>query len=58
VKKVIEGGAREAVRDIKDGATLMVGGFGLCGNPGELILALRDLGVRDLTIIFQQLRHD
>ncbi|HEX8821597.1 MAG TPA: CoA-transferase, partial [Archangium sp.] len=32
--------ADEAVRDIPDGATLMSGGFGLCGNPENLIAAL------------------
>ncbi|MBF0492982.1 MAG: CoA transferase subunit A [Deltaproteobacteria bacterium] len=43
--------ATEAVADIPDGATLMVGGFGLCGIPENLILALRDKGVKNLTII-------
>ncbi len=43
--------ADEAVADIPDGATLMAGGFGLCGIPENLILALRDRGVRGLTII-------
>lgn len=42
---------QEAVADITDGSTLMVGGFGLCGIPENLILALVDKGVRDLTII-------
>lgn len=36
---------------LRDGMTLMVGGFGLCGIPENLILALRDSGVKDLTII-------
>jgi 3-oxoacid CoA-transferase subunit A len=40
-----------AVADVKDGATIMVGGFGLCGNPENLIAALHRKGVRDLTII-------
>ncbi len=48
--KVI-GGAAEAVASIKDGSVVMVGGFGLCGIPENLILALRERGVRDLTII-------
>jgi 3-oxoacid CoA-transferase subunit A len=43
--------AQEAVADIQDGATIMVGGFGLCGVPEELIGALRDRGVRNLTVI-------
>ena len=34
-----------------DGATVMVGGFGLCGIPEQLIMALRDTGVRDITCI-------
>jgi 3-oxoacid CoA-transferase subunit A len=41
----------EAVAEIEDGATLMVGGFGLCGIPEKLILALVDKGVKDLTVI-------
>ncbi len=43
--------ADEAVADIGDGATLMAGGFGLCGNPETLIAALLRKGVRNLTII-------
>lgn len=43
--------ADEAVRDIGDGATLVVGGFGLCGIPENLIAALVRRGVRDLTVV-------
>jgi 3-oxoacid CoA-transferase subunit A len=43
--------AREAVADIADGATLAVGGFGLCGVPIALIGALLEQGSRDLTTI-------
>ncbi|MFC0188376.1 CoA transferase subunit A [Fictibacillus aquaticus] len=43
--------AREAVKDIQDGATLLVGGFGLVGIPENLILALEEKGVKDLTVI-------
>ena len=43
--------ADEAVRDISDGATLMVGGFGLCGIPENLIRALVKKGVKNLTTI-------
>ena len=50
MNKVVSSAA-EAVARIPDGATLMVGGFGLCGIPENLILALRDQGTRDLTII-------
>jgi 3-oxoacid CoA-transferase subunit A len=42
---------REAVADISDGATLAVGGFGLCGVPIALIDALLEKGVRNLTTI-------
>ena len=41
--------AREAVADITDGATLAVGGFGLCGVPIKLIDALLAQGAKDLT---------
>jgi 3-oxoacid CoA-transferase subunit A len=43
--------ALEAVGDIVDGSTLMVGGFGLCGIPENCILALAQSGVRELTCI-------
>jgi 3-oxoacid CoA-transferase subunit A len=36
---------------LRDGMTVMVGGFGLCGIPEHLIIALRDSGVKDLTCI-------
>ncbi len=45
------GSAAEAVADIDDGATLMVGGFGLCGNPENLISALLARGTKGLTVI-------
>jgi 3-oxoacid CoA-transferase subunit A len=41
----------EAVQDIKDGSTLIVGRFGLSGIPEKTILALRDKGVKDLTVV-------
>lgn len=43
--------AAEAVADIPNGATLAVGGFGLCGIPHVLIQALYDLGVTDLETV-------
>ena len=43
--------ADEAVRDVRDGATLVVGGFGLCGIPENLIAALVATGVKDLTVV-------
>jgi len=49
--KPIYTSAMEAVSRIEDGSTLMVGGFGLVGIPEQLILALVEKGVKDLTII-------
>lgn len=43
--------AHAALADVKDGMTLLCGGFGLCGIPEELILALRDLGPKNLTFV-------
>ena len=50
MNKVISG-AREAVERIPDGAVILMGGFGLCGIPENLIAALREKGTRDLTIV-------
>jgi len=41
----------EVAANIQDGATIIVGGFGLCGIPEKMILALRDKGTKDLTIV-------
>lgn len=49
--KPIYSTAMEAISQIEDGSTLMVGGFGLVGIPEQLILALVEKGVKDLTII-------
>ena len=43
--------ALHAIHDINDGATLMIGGFGLCGIPENLISALQQKGVTNLTCI-------
>ncbi|MGN7704570.1 CoA transferase subunit A [Cellulosimicrobium sp. 22601] len=43
--------AAEAVADVPDGASLAVGGFGLCGNPIALIEALLAQGTRDLWVV-------
>lgn len=43
--------ADEAIRDIQDGATLMLGGFGLCGIPENCISALVKKGTKNLTCI-------
>ena len=50
MNKLVES-ADAAVADIRDGATLMVGGFGLCGNPENLIQALHRKRVKDLVLI-------
>src|SRR5437868_8925671 len=50
MNKVV-GSADEAVRDVFDGATIMVGGFGLCGIPENLIRALVKKNAKDLTTI-------
>jgi 3-oxoacid CoA-transferase subunit A len=50
VNKVLAS-AEEAVARIPDGATIMMGGFGLCGIPEKLIAALHARGTRDLTVI-------
>ena len=50
MKKVL-GDADAAVALIPDGATIMMGGFGLCGIPENLIAALHRRGTRDLTVI-------
>lgn len=43
--------AEAAIFDIEDGASIMSGGFGLCGNPENLIRAIHEKGVKGLTII-------
>ena len=49
-KKVMSSFA-EAVADIKDGSTLIVGGFGLSGIPEWTINALKEQGTKDLTVV-------
>jgi 3-oxoacid CoA-transferase subunit A len=50
VGKLVESFAA-AVADIEDGATVVVGGFGLCGIPERAIAALREKGSRELVIV-------
>ncbi|MFN7916963.1 MAG: CoA transferase subunit A [Vicinamibacterales bacterium] len=50
MNKVLSG-ADAAVALIPDGASILMGGFGLCGIPENLIQALRERGTRDLTVI-------
>ncbi len=50
INKIVKS-ALEAVKDIFNGAVIMIGGFGEAGSPIELIHALIDQGARDLTVI-------
>ncbi len=51
--------AAEALHDVlRDGMVLAVGGFGLCGIPADLIDAVRDSGVRDLTVVSNNMGVD
>ncbi|HTQ48903.1 MAG TPA: CoA transferase subunit A, partial [Polyangiaceae bacterium] len=47
----VQKSARDAVADIPSGATILAGGFGLCGIPENCIRALRELGTKDLTVV-------
>lgn len=49
--KTVFNSFEEAIKDIKDGSSIMVGGFGLVGIPENLIKALATSGVSDLTVI-------
>ena len=52
-------GAAEALREVlHDGQLIAVGGFGLCGIPADLIEAVRESGVRDLTIVSNNMGVD
>jgi 3-oxoacid CoA-transferase subunit A len=43
--------AKSAIQGVKDGMTLVLGGFGLCGIPENCILALKDTGAKNLTCV-------
>ena len=43
--------ADEAIREVRDGASILMGGFGLCGIPENLIAAVRRKGVKGLTVM-------
>lgn len=49
--KIYDNAASALSNLVKDGMTIMAGGFGLCGIPENLIIALRESGARDLTVI-------
>jgi len=48
-KRVVS--ADKAIENLKDGMTILMGGFGLCGIPENLIAAVRRKGTKDLTIV-------
>ena len=50
LNKITESAA-EAISNINDGATILIGGFGLAGQPAELIDALIERNAKDLTIV-------
>jgi len=50
INKIVDG-TKQAVADIKDGATVMLGGFGSAGAPFNLVQAVLEQGARQLTII-------
>ena len=43
--------AAEAVKKIPDGATILIGGFGVCGLPENLLIALKEHGAKNLTLV-------
>ena len=51
MKKVFSDARAALVGEVRDGMTIMSGGFGLCGIPSGLIEALRDSGAKDLTCV-------
>jgi len=51
MSKVFEDATAALDGVLRDGMTIMAGGFGLCGIPENLILALRESGVKDITVI-------
>ena len=42
---------KEATKDIRNGNTILSGGFGICGIPHNLINAIKESGVKDLTVV-------
>lgn len=50
--------AKEATKDIPNGAKLLVGGFGVCGVPEELIKAVEANGAKDLTVVSNNAGRD
>lgn len=51
MKSKVIAGPQDAVAKVFDGAVIMIGGFGVCGLPENLLAALREKGVKNLTLI-------
>jgi len=51
VNSKVVANAADALSGVKDGAKIMIGGFGLVGQPDDLVEALAEIGVRDLTLV-------
>ncbi len=51
MSKKVYADAKSAIAGVKDGMTLILGGFGLCGIPENSIVALRDSGVKNITCV-------
>ena len=51
MKSKVYADAKSAIAGVKDGMTLILGGFGLCGIPENSIVALRDSGVKNITCV-------
>jgi 3-oxoacid CoA-transferase subunit A len=58
MSKLVDSAAKAVAAVARDGMTVAVGGFGLSGIPASLITALRDTGVRDLTIVSNNMGVD
>lgn len=56
--KTRESAAEALAGVVRDGMTIAVGGFGLCGIPHNLIVALRDTGAKDLTVVSNNMGVD
>ncbi|MBV6728038.1 CoA transferase subunit A [Nocardioides daeguensis] len=58
MRKLVDDPRTAIAERVRDGMTIAVGGFGLCGVPRDLIEAVRDSGVRDLTIVSNNMGVD
>ncbi|MBM7517691.1 CoA transferase subunit A [Nocardioides nitrophenolicus] len=58
MRKLVDDARTAVAERVRDGMTIAVGGFGLCGIPRDLIEAVRDSGVRDLTIVSNNMGVD